>query len=326
MIKETVRKNGRGLLKGYSVREIKKFPFIYAILVLPIIQFAVFYFYVNVSSFVLAFMDENSHFSFMHFEKLYAVFFKGQEDLGESVWNMFFKGLIAWGIDNVLCYFINLFISFILVKHMIMSKTFRLIYFVPGIVGTVVLVAVKKEMLAYNGVITKMLVSFGVDLPVKAVRNGLLGAEETAYITLMIYRFVGGISGGSILFASAYMKIPEEIFESAKLEGCGLTREVFQIAVPCIWPTVTTLFILSLCSMLTFDYGAYLYSNGTGANGLTSIGYYMYRYQLSIRDDPTSMYLYGYLSAFGMVVTLVTMVVVFFTRWLSGKIQEDVSF
>ena len=67
--------------------------------------------------------------------------------------------------------------AFILSKHMIFSKTFRLIYFIPGIVGGVIFTTIMKEMYAFDGPVTSFIKELGVELPVFARRNGLLGAE-----------------------------------------------------------------------------------------------------------------------------------------------------
>jgi ABC-type sugar transport system permease subunit len=209
---------------------------------------------------------------------------------------------------------------------MIFSKAFRLIYHLPGIVGGVIMCIVMKEMYAPDGVVTNLVQKFGIKLPALAQHNGLLGSKETAFPTLMIYHFIFGIGGGGMIMAGAFMKIPEEIFESARIEGCGFFRETFQIALPCVWPTFSTLLIFSLCSIFTADYGAYLYSDGTGKNGLVSVGYYLYRYQVSISIAPDATYLYGYISAFGMLITLATLPIVLISRKLLSKFQDNVEF
>ncbi len=310
----------------YSARDIRKFPFVYAIIAFPLIQIIVFYFYINFSAILMAFKDAEGNWGMGSVKAVTDAFVSGTDRSGYKMWDMFFKSIIPWGIDNIFAFIVNLFLAFVLTKHMAFSKTLRLIYFIPGIVGSVIFTTIMKEMYAYNGIVTNALKSMGIKLPTFAVRNGLLGAEETAFKTLMIQRALFQIAGGNIILAGAYMKIPQEIFESSQLEGCGFLREIFQIAIPCIWPTISTMFIFSICSILTYDYGAYLYSNGTGANGITSIGFYLYNYQVKISENPDRIYLYGYISAFGIIVTILTMILVFVTRKIASKLQDEVSF
>ena len=320
------RKGFSRFFKGYSVKERRKFPFVYAIILLPVIQIAVFFFYVNFSSFALAFQDEYGRWSFDSIRRVIEAFANKGDRLGYNPLEMLGKSITIWSLMHVVGFAVSIFTSYILTKHMVMSKFFRLIYQIPGLVGAVVFSTVMKEMYAYNGIIISLLKGIGIKLPPLANRNGLLGAMETAFPTLMIQVFILTIAGGNLIIASAYKKIPEEIFESAQLEGVGFFREVFQIAVPCIWPTITTVTIFALCSVFTADYSMYLYSNGSGVNGMTSIGFYLYRYQVAISTVADKTYLYGYVSAFGMFITLITLPVVLFGRWLLTHKQEEVGF
>lgn len=310
----------------YSKMEIRKFPFIYLIVALPVLQIAVFFFYVNFSAIAMAFQDAEGAWSLESIKRVLYAFRDKQDSLSLNPWEMFQKSIISWSIVHIFCNIICIMTTYILTKHMIFSKTFRLIMHIPGLVGGVIMCIVMKEMYAPDGVITNLVQKMGVNLPVLAKHNGLLGAEETAFPTLMIYTVITGIGGGSMIMAGAFMKIPEEIFESARIEGCGFFRETFQIALPCVWPTFSTLLIFSLCGILTADYGAYLYSDGTGKNGLVSVGFYLYRYQVTISTVPDATYLYGYVSAFGMLVTLITLPIVLISRKLLSKFQDNVEF
>lgn len=198
-------------------------------------------------------------------------------------------------------------------------------YYIPSIVGAVVFSSVMKSMYAYNGPLMAIFDKLGIDLPTLARRNGLLGADETAYTTLLIQSFVFGIAGGHMIMASAYKKIPEEIFESAALDGCGFFRETFQIAIPCVWPTITTLITFALCSFFTCDMSFYLYSNGSGANGIVSVGFYLYKMQATIAET-NATYLYGMASAFGILVTCATIPIVLLGRWGLSKLNDSVAF
>ena len=310
----------------YTKKEIKKFPFVYIILAAPVLQIAVFFFYVNFSAIAMAFQNAKGEWSLDSMRLVLYAFRDGKDSLDLNPWEMLLKSIISWGLSNIVVNAICIMTTFILTKHMILSQTFRLIYHIPGLVGGVIMCIVMKEMYAPDGVITELVQNMGIELPVLAQHNGLLGAKETAFPTLMIYYFITGIGGGGMIMAGAFMKIPEEIFESARIEGCGFFRETFQIALPCVWPTFTTLLIFSLCGIFTADYGAYLYSDGTGKNGLVSVGYYLYRYQVTISNAPDATYLYGYVSAFGVLITLATLPIVFISRHLLSKLQDNVEF
>ena len=321
--KENIKKR-----EHYSVREKKKFLFVYCLIALPVIQIIIFFFYSNMSAFALAFQNDKGDWSFQSIISVWDAFVERNDWLGFDPIDLIGRSLIIWLIQNLLGFIISMLTAYVLTKHMIGSKFFRVVYYVPSIVGAVVLSTVMKEMYAYDGIILKIMKSLEWEIDPMVLRNGLLSHKDTAFSTLMIQTFIMAIAGGNMIMAGAYMRIPEEIFESAKLEGCGFFRETFQIAVPCAWPTLSTIFIFSLCSIFTADIGMYLYSDGTGKFGMTSVGYYLYRYNVAISQPGAgnNARLYGYISAFGLFITFITIPVVLLGRKLLEKMQENVEF
>ncbi len=310
----------------YSKLEKSKFPFVYLIVALPVIQIALFFFYVNLSSFALSFTNSVGEWSLESYKKVINAFVSGEDHLGFSLHELIGKSMIIWVVNHVIGFSISILTSFILTKHMIGSKIFRIIYHIPGIVGGVVFIGVMKEMFSSSGVVVSMLESLGVNLPINIRKYGLLGYEPTAFWCVMAEQLIRSMAGGNMIMAGAYMRIPNEIFESAQLEGCGIVREAFQIAMPCIWPTISTMLIFALCSFFTADCGMYLYSDGTGKFGMTSVGYYLYRFNVALTIASSGDHIYGYVSAFGLFMTLLTLPVVFIGRKLLAKFQENVEF
>lgn len=319
------QKNKKSLLH-YSSMEKRHFLFVYLLIVIPVIQIAIFFFYANMSAFLLAFKNEVGEWSFASIIRVYDSFASGTDSLGFNPFEMLVKSVIIWSIQNLLGFIISILTSYILTKHMIFSKFFRLVYYIPSIVGGVVFSIVMKEMYAWDGIVIKLLQSFGVELNPLVIRNGLLGYDGTAFKTLMVQTLILAIAGGNMIMAGAYMRIPEEIFEASKLEGCGFFRETFQIVVPCAWPTLSTMTIFALCSIFTADGGMYLYSDGTGKFGMISIGYYLYRYNVTLTTSSSNEHIYGYISAFGMFITFITIPIVLLGRKLLEKIQDTVEF
>lgn len=310
----------------YSRTERKAFPFVFAILLIPIIHNLIFFVYVNFSSVSLAFQDTQGNWSLATMENVFNVLKTGVDSNGRNVWDSFSKSLIIFGLNNFIIFPISLFFAFMLTKHMVGSKVFRLVYHIPGIVGGVVFVMIMKSMYMAEGPVMTLLESMKMELPINALRDGLLAADETAFRTIVIQYFVLGIAGGDMIYAGAYSKIPDEIFESAHLDGCGFFREIFQIAIPCIWPTISTMRVLSLCTIFTADWNFYLYSGGTGDHGLVSGGFYLYRLQATISEYPNRVDLYHYLSGIGILLTAVTVPIVLIGKKIMAMIFDDVQF
>ena len=181
-----------------------------------------------------------------------------------------------------------------------------------------------QDFYADDGVLVALVQKFNIKVPFSIIREGFLGSEKTAFPTVMVQMYIWGLAGGGLILSGAYMRIPQEIFESASIDGCGFFREAFSIAIPCVWPTISTMTTFSLCSFFTADFSMYLYSNGTGQMGLNSIGFYTYHMRVEISKGATN--LYSYASAFGIVMMLMTLPVVYLGRWILAKVNEPVEF
>lgn len=309
--------------KGYSGFERKKFLFIYLLIAFPVIQMIIFWFYVNLSGLSLAFQDASGHWSLDSFREVFAVL-GGKASFGYNVPSMLWKSVFIWVSNHIIINIIGILATFILTKHMIGHKFFRTCYMIPGLLGTVVFVSIMQDFYADDGVLVALVQKFNIKVPFSIIREGFLGSEKTAFPTVMVQMYIWGLAGGGLILSGAYMRIPQEIFESASIDGCGFFREAFSIAIPCVWPTISTMTTFSLCSFFTADFSMYLYSNGTGQMGLNSIGFYTYHMRVEISKGGTN--LYSYASAFGIVMMLMTLPVVYLGRWILSKINDPVEF
>jgi len=308
---------------NYTGIEKKKFLFVYLMLLFPVVQFIIFWGYVNISAFVLAFQNSAGEFSFDSFKEVFEAFGGAEKVIGGvSILQMLGNSLIIWGV-NFVCFWISLVTTYILTRHMIGHKVFRVIFMLPGIIGSVVFCIIMQYVYMYNGPIIGFLEKLGIELPPKI--SSLLTEQSTAFVTLIIQSIIFGIAGGNVVVAGAYMRIPKEIFEAAELDGVGLFREVFQIAIPCVWSSISTLLLFQFCSIFTADYNFYLYSNGTGGYGLVSIGYYLYRLQVYVSEHANTVS-YGYVSAFGLIISAMTIPIVIVSRKVMDKINSGVEY
>ncbi len=297
----------------YSKFEKRDFPFAYLLIALPVIQFAICWGYVNFSSIMLTFQNSEGAFTFDNIKQVFAAF--GGPDryglvLGESLKHSF----TIWFISHVIVFPISIITTYILQRRILGHYFWRLCYIIPGLMGSVIWTTLMKYMIAYDGIVVSSLLKMGVKLPEMVIRNGLLGSEETAFKTLIIIGVIQNLVGNNAVLTGAFSRIPEEIYESARLDGAGFWTECFKIAIPCIWSTIATLITFALCSIFTADCGVFLYSNGTGEPGLTTVGFHLYLIQYRISLLGAGRGSFGYPAALGFVLTLITLPIVLFGR------------
>ena len=117
--------------------------------------------------------------------------------------------------------------------------------------------------------------------------------------------------------------VPEEIFDSARIDGVGFWRELFQIILPMIWPTLTTLIVFSMTGIFT-NCGATMLL-APDAPEASTIGWYITRFTMSAGSGLTGEIL-NYPAAVGLIFTAISFPLIMFTKWLCDKITGTVEY
>ena len=194
--------------KNYSRLERRDFLFAYLIVLFPVAQFLIFWFYVNTSSIAFAFQDGMGDFTWVNFETVYKGFTEER-----VLWDSLVRSFTLWIVGEGIIFPITLITTYVLTKKLAGHYVFRVIYYIPSLMGSIIWTLLIKEMVGYSGPITKMLLSLGADLPSRALRNGLLRHKDTAFVTLLMVRSVMGIVGNNAVLTGAYTRVPDELFE-----------------------------------------------------------------------------------------------------------------
>ena len=307
--------------KNYSSLERRDFLFAYLLVLFPVVQFLIFWAYVNMSSIMLAFQNDIGEFTLKNFETVRNAFVDMDMfniNLGESLRNSF----VLWIIGEGVVFPISLVTTYVLTRKIVGHYVFRLIYIIPSLMGAIIWTLLVRQMVDYSGPVLALLKKMGVEISPLAIRDGLLKDPNTAFPTLVVIRSIMGFVGNNAVLTGAYTRVPTELFESAELDGANFSTELFRIAIPCIWSTICTLLTFSLCSVFTCDYNVYLFTEGMGDCGTSTIGFQLFKltYELS-RGNVKS---YGYPAALGFVLTVITLPVVLVGKWALERMSENV--
>ena len=169
-----------------------------------------------------------------------------------------------------------------------------------------------KETLNATGPVVGLIESMGLGEGMRFMDNGLLADEVTAFPTLIVMMFFGSMVSNSPIMTGAYSRIGDELFESCELDGAGFWKQFITIAIPGVWPTITTTMVFSLTSFFTSDCGVFLYTEGQF--NTSTIGFEMFWMTKSIAEAGGNAN-YGYPSAFGLILTCLTLPICIFGRW-----------
>lgn len=292
----------------YSSR-LKKRALFYTCIVAPfMIQFAIFYFYVNIETFVLAFQKYVSQ----GVGKPYKIVFAGIDNFGAA-----FNWLIAnshYYLNTLKFYFFELVIGFTLAllfsyylyKRLPGHSMFKYFLFVPHILSSLLLVILYTFLVedAYVAICKNW---FGMEGEI----YGLLHQTQpkaTRFTTIVV--FVIWLSFGTkvLVYTGTMESIDPSMVESANLDGVNIIQEFWFITMPMIWTTFMTFFITMLAGVFTNQMSLFTFYGSSSPDDISNIGYKLYISTLNanLAEDTTGKYLnYPAISAVGLIITAV---------------------
>ena len=293
----------------FSTLKRKQAIFAWVMLILPVINFILTWVFINGNTVVLAFKDRTNQWTLENFKTVYLRFTDPYE---ADFWPMLQNTLDYFFVQELFGLPLSFFVSFFIFKKIAGYKFFRVLFYLPNIIPSMVMVIAFGQFVFPGGVLEVLCSKVGITLPVE----GLIYNGETAKYTLMVYTLLK-TSCGNILFYSAFARIPPELLEAAKIDGVTLFKEFIYIDFPLILPTFTMTLLMDSVSILSagpplLEFGAppgtvnvaywfFMQVYGSGANGIGN---------------------YGIMSALGLAFTIGMLPLVFAVRALAEKCSQ----
>ncbi|MBE5753417.1 MAG: sugar ABC transporter permease [Clostridiales bacterium] len=297
--------------KGLTLKQ-SGWIFCAALLVLPCLNTLIFTVYVNISSLRYAFTDDRTGlFTWANFETAFLSFqdTSGGDSLFSALGNT-----LQYFLAEILIIPISVALTFFLFKRIAGYNAFRIIFFLPSIIPGLVWVTAYKEIMSMNGVLGQLMEAIGQPMEVGVFKN-----PETATPALVAYTMWLGLAGGMLYYFSAMSRIPDSIFEAALIDGFGPIREIFQIVLPLIGPTIGTLLLLKIAGFIGATGPILLFTKGAaGTQTLNFILYYR------VLEDPTGGI--GVVSAIGIIMTVISLPLAFGSRFMINKYLPSIEY
>lgn len=190
------------------------------------------------------------------------------------------------------------------------KRIVQTVTYLPHFVSLVVICALLTDMLSVNGWFNDLIVMLGGE------RTSFLiepGAYRTIHIVSNIYQEVGW---NSIVYLAAITAVDPQLYEAATIDGAGRFRTIFSVTLPCIAPTIVTLFIMRVGSVMNIGHEKVLllYNEATYETA-DVISTFVYRKGLLDGD-------YSYSTAVGLVNSVVNFTLVVMANMISRKVSE----
>ena len=224
-----------------------------------------------------------------------------------------FKNTIVLNLTNLVISFPAPIILALLLNEVASSKYKRIVQtitYLPHFLSTVVVVGMMTSMFNSTGIVNELLGKLGIG-PIQFLNDAQY--FRPMYIGSNVWQ---GIGWDSIIFLSALAGLDMELYEAARIDGAGRWKQTIHITLPGILPTIIIMLILAMGRILNVSYQKILLMM-TGSNQSVSdvISTYVYRRGITKAD-------FSYATAVNLFQSLVSLVFVAATNWISRKTSE----
>lgn len=294
--------------------------FVWCMLALPILHFLIFWLYINSSTIFMTFFRYNPSKQKYQWYGLnnFIILFKDMFLGGDArTFNSMLHSLIIFPVNNFIILPLSFVAAYFLSKKVPFSNFFRVLFFMPSMISITVLALCYRSMFDSD---------YG---PLFVLIDGIMGGKAPDFLAstgdhamnvAFMFSVWSGLGYNVVLLNGAIARIPEEILESARLDGITTTREMFNIVLPLAWGTMSTLFILNSLSIFGWFLPSMLVISDTGGpNGKTStIALYVYQLVNASKGEEAA--------AMGLLFSLIGIPFVFGVKWLMDKITPTIEF
>ena len=136
------------------------------------------------------------------------------------------------------------------------SKTIQTIVYLPHFISWVVISGIIFSLLSGDGLINSILIAMG------RTKIDFLTNKELFRPLLVISEIWKETGWDTIVYLAAITGISPELYEAAKIDGANRLRQLLNITIPCLLPTVSVMLILKTGGLMNggFDQVFNLYN------------------------------------------------------------------
>ncbi len=226
----------------------------------------------------------------------------------KSMWNAAYITLLCLTLQNGLALLLA-----ILVNRQIKGENiFRVIFFLPPVLSGIVVGLIWKFIYDGNfGILNTCLISLGFE---QFKDFAWLSEIKTALSSVAVVHMWKGFGYGFIIFLAGLQTIPNELYESAEVDGANKWQQFINVTVPSMIPVFTMVSVLTvLGAMQIFDLIYSMTQGGPAGHTdvpITKIYQYMNNGE------------FGYSTAMAVVFGMLLLIVSLIQFYVSKKIKN----
>lgn len=238
--------------------------------------------------------------TFTNFRNVFNDLFQGTDG---SLWIAFKNSILRFIIITGIGMPLNILFSYYVYTNFAGSKIFKVIVMIPTVISAMLMALITQRM------IYKM----------PSIFDGfpnLLTDQQHVFMTTTIYSLWVGFSTALIIYPNQINAIDKELIESAQLDGATHLQIIWHVIIPLLIPTISTFMVTGVAGILSDMGPLYSFFGLEASKNASLTGYIIY--QLTIKYKKPQ---YGYVSALGLLCTLLALPVTLLVKKLMDRID-----
>jgi raffinose/stachyose/melibiose transport system permease protein len=175
------------------------------------------------------------------------------------------------------------------------ERIFRTIFFIPCTISVVVTSKLWLNVYNYDfGLLNKLLDM----LHLGTLKQDWLGNQNLVIISMLVIIMWQGFGWGMLYYYAGLKNISPELYEAARIDGCGIVNSHFRITIPLLKPIIRINMTLAVISAFKQMETIFLTTNGGPGNASQFIANYLYK-------KAFDSYQYGYGNAISVIFVII---------------------
>ena len=227
----------------------------------------VFFFIPFFQTIQLSFFDYSNDVYHPHF-----VFLKNYFELLKSP--LFLKTILNTFYFLILCVpflvIFPLFLAIFINQNIKCNNTYKILIYLPVVISIVVVAIAFKWLYAPSGLLNFFMEKIGI-API-----GWLTDPKVAMISVALVTIFKGVGYYMMIYLSALMGVPKELYEAADVDGITGFQKHMAITIPHLMPMIALVSTISSISALKVFVEIYVMTHGGPLDSTKTIVYYIY--------------------------------------------------
>ncbi len=308
-----MKANKKNEQPGFMVRigkELRMNKYIYLML-LPVIVYLIILNYIPMYGVIIAFKDFKPRLGIMGSPWVGMKYFK------EFISSIFFgrtlrNTVILSGLNLVFGFSAPIIFAVLLneVRNIHFKKTIQTITYLPHFITTVIIASLILVFTNSDGFITQIVNG------ITGHTGSLIGDKNYFRGIYVISEVWQGFGWGSIVYLAAISGINPELYEAARIDGANKFRQIWNVTLPGIMPTIVIMFIMAVGGLMSIGWEkAFLLQSPVTYETSDIISTFVYRKGFEEMN-------YSYSTAVGLFNSVINLILLAGANKISQKMND----